>query len=105
MWSAQGMNAGKNDKHLPDQFSLEEIKPWLTDEQIIAIQKIHTLWFAGIPLQIYGSFVAQCGMLLLGNKTINARDIDAASALMNKNDIPAITAKLKTLGFHKKNIE
>lgn len=92
-------------KSLPEKFTLEDIRPFLTPEKIASIKKIHALWLSGIPLHLYGSFVTQCGMVLVGKKPTTARDIDAASSLIPLQNISTVFTKLTSQGFKLKNLE
>lgn len=95
----------KNYRCLPEKFSLEDIKPILTKEKFASLKKIYDLWCDGVDLEIYGSFVVQCGMTLVGKTPTNATDIDVASTITPLKDYPKIFSQLSAHGFKEKKLQ
>lgn len=95
----------KDYRCLPEKFSLEDIKPILTKEKVASLKKIYDLWCDGIDLEIYGSFVVQCGMALAGKNPSAATDIDAASSITPLKDCPKLLNQLSDHGFTEKKLQ
>ncbi|HSW76654.1 MAG TPA: hypothetical protein VLG50_06400, partial [Candidatus Saccharimonadales bacterium] len=94
----------KDYRCLPEKFSLEDIKPILTKAKLASLHKIYDLWRDDIDLEIYGSFVVQCGRILVGKHPTNATDIDAASSITPLEDCAKLLKKLSTHGFTEKKL-